>query len=159
MKNLIISFFILILFSSCASGGKYPLIKEDNIIHDLSKRGIKTDFVVRIHTSHGKIPDMIENFSNLITPIYLSSANVLATKDAFDKLSKVGKNITIAAYGHGQQSTKIMLIKILSGKDKKYQNIHLIYIGLKEYSQEIKTAAEARGMKYSFFDIYEISKK
>ncbi len=159
MKKLIISFFILFAFSGCVYGGKYMRTSGNEIFVGLLNAKIKPDVTLKIHLSKGILFDSMEGSYNVVFGnTSLASANIIQIRDFFNKASKSNKKISVAVYGDGQNLTKIILKHALQQLQGSYQNIHLIYIGEKEYSEEIKAAAEKKGINYNFLDIKEVTK-
>lgn len=142
MKRLIVA----ILFLSITGCTATSAINMKRVVAESIQLSNNQNINIIDFPSHGALGDSLAVAAD-------GGGNAKAARETIEKLSNAGGG-TLIITSTNPELAKVNIISALKGIDGKKTNIFLIYAGTEKYSDEIKKAAEDKGMQYGFVDAY-----
>jgi len=142
MKKLI----LVILLFSIAGCATTSAINMKRVVAESTQLSNNQNINIINIPSHGALGDSLAVAAD-------GGANAKAARETIEKLSNAGGG-TLIITSTNPELAKVNIISALKGIDSKKTNIFLIYAGTEKYSDEVRKAAEDKGMQYGFVEAY-----
>lgn len=140
-KLILVMLFLFVV--GCASTSSINMARV--ISESITLSGSQNVNVINI-PSHGAMGDSLAMAAG-------GGANATKIKKTIEQLSDAGGG-TLVITSTNAELAKVNVVSALKDVYGKTPNIFLIYAGSEKYSNEVREAAEEKGVRYAFVDAY-----